>query len=39
MKIKWKLAALFVVLRGFALLLTMSICPYPSDCGWQLWLK
>ena len=39
MTIKWKLAALFVVLWGFALLLTVSICPYPYDCGWMLWLR
>jgi hypothetical protein len=37
MTIKWRLVGLFVVCFAVAMLLTAAVCPYPYDCGWQLW--
>lgn len=39
MIIKWKLVGLFVVCFAVAMLLTVSICPYPYEGGWQLWVN
>ena len=39
MKIKWNVVGLFVACFVLAMVLTVAICPYPYDCGWQLWLK
>ena len=39
MIIKWKLVALFIACAAFAVLVTVSICPYPYECGYTLWLR